>query len=90
MSGVQVPCAFDIAQAAPIRVQHQAAARWLQGGLAVEGIGGLHEKNSFDEKTATGPTGAHDTPLVCEAQQLFHFFRKADEWHQRMERRACR
>ena len=73
MSEVQVPCAFDIAQVAAVRTQHQAAARGLQGGLAVEGIGGLHGKNSIDEKTATGPTGAHDTPLVCEAQHFFHF-----------------
>ena len=74
MSEVQVPCAFDTAQVAAVRTQRQAAARWLQGGLAVEGIGGLHGKNSIAEKTATGPTGAHDTPLVCDAQHFFHFF----------------
>jgi hypothetical protein len=73
MSEDQVPCAFDIAQAAHVRVQRHAAARWLQGGLAVEGIGGLHEENSLGEKTATRPTGAHDTPLVCDAQHFSDF-----------------
>ena len=77
MSEVQVPCAFDIAQVAAVRTQRQAAARWLQGGLAVEGIGGLHGKNSIAEKTATWPTGAHDTPLVCDAQHFFHFIFEA-------------
>lgn len=73
MSEAQAPRAFAIAQIAVIRVQHQAAARWLQGGLAVEGVGGLHEKNSSGEKTATRPTGADNTPLVCEAQHFFNF-----------------
>lgn len=73
MSEVQVPCAFGTAQVAAVRTQRQAAARGLQGGLAVEGIGGLHGKNSVAEKTATWPTGAHDTPLVCDAQHFFHF-----------------
>ena len=77
MSEVQVPCAFGTAQVAAVRTQRQAAARGLQGGLAVEGIGGLHGKNSVAEKTATWPTGAHDTPLVCDAQHFFLFIFEA-------------
>lgn len=30
-------------------------------------------KNSLGEKTATRPTGADNTPLVCEAQHFFNF-----------------
>lgn len=73
MSEGQAPCAFAIAQIAAVRAQRYAAARWLQDERAVEGIGGLHEKNSSGEKTATGPTGADNTPLVCEAQHFFNF-----------------
>ena len=75
MSEVQVPCAFGTAQVAAFRTQRQAAARGLQGGLAVEGIGGLHGKNSMAEKTATRPTGAHETRDFDLCSSLFVRFK---------------
>lgn len=78
MSEVQVPCAFGTAQVAAFRTQHQAAARGLQGGLAVEGIGGLHGKKSVAEERPRGRRARTIRRLFAMRNTFFILFSKPD------------
>lgn len=81
MSGVQMPCAFDIAHAAVVRTQRQAAARWLQGGLAVEGIGGLHDGIRLMKKRPRGRRARTIRRLFAERNTFLILFSMADRRH---------
>jgi hypothetical protein len=83
MSEAQAPRAFAIAQIAIIRVQDQAAARWLQGGLAVEGIDGLHGKIRLVKKRPRGRRARTIRRLFAKRNIFLILFSMADRRHRK-------
>ena len=83
MSEAQALRAFAIAQIVAIRVQRHAAARWLQGGLAVEGMDGLHGKIRLVKKRPRGRRARTIRRLFAKRNTFLILFSMADRRHRK-------